>query len=998
MPKKEIENQNKILAACKEKLELVKAINQGHIDGLNLERLQKTFSETQAAQIGKFAQIDQRDSRLGKLPADLKKVNGYIITINREEEKAAADRSAAWFASAGYAKWKAANPEAAAKAEAARALGSESNKPIKRLEVRSGDLYDSKNQYQGKLAWENNQLVWQPHPSKTVEITDPSLARSFFHLEVADPSQTDGKRTVELAVVPNGRQNLVLNPEDMMRKGVEVVVQAMVNANENPNDETIQEAAKYAEIRLRSTYKEDIALLLSNLKHGEYTKANHDFVVDGTTKQIAPALADAKERLKIIGKPIIDTTEIAKTVSGSVQIGNATYEINKGNLRSDGKIIGQFKPGYVLEFQIANPKNPDEPIKKYVDLNETKGALLSIKIGNDPRQHDYIGPDQTVANYGHQAGGLMYVNDFRKQVNEQLARTKEARDSHDNSTSPVILAINEWITGASLQVNYSKLLSGEIGTELNKKEWVSGGISRQLNDNVHTVDRHQAGFNNSLDELLGKFRAGTLDSSELSRAAKHTQLLANAVGVFADSTSSLSQIGQELKDKIQTGLEMAAIQGAVTVATGGLGAIAGSAEIAELGLGGRLLVQTAKIMSSGGGKLITASAVGAATSVAIRENANTDTRIRWENAISGSLEGLANMVGGGELEELAEGASFVTRLAHKGLGAAQEIATAHKGAWLYSIAGNIRTGEEITLSGLALNTATEYLGDLAGGVLTKGMDERSLRHSIVESVISNWTDGTTGSWAEAVAACRGKYGNNYTKTDVAKEMFMSGAWSATAPTALALHAIGKVQHHNQHLAAQKEHLRGIAKSIEQSSWTPQQQLAQRHLDFTGAGLAAALDSEEKPASNTGDKGNSGSNGNGGDNGNSGNKGPQTPSKPNGQQIAGSGNDAGPVAANSQRFYYVQPQGQAEIHHQPLNQTERERVKELDAYVQRQEASAKEESELAALQKRLETTPLDQSERDRVKQLDGYVQRGEATEQDESELAALQKTISNYPLE
>ncbi len=966
--KKEIEKQNKIDAACKEKLDLIKEINKGNVDGISLEKLQEYFSETQAAQIGKFAQIDQRDSRLGELPKDLSQVNGHIITIDREAEKAQADRRAAWFASPQYAAWRAEHPNAPSPAEAER----ESAKPVKRLEVRNGDLYDSKNQYQGKLAWENNQLVWQPHPSKTVEITDPSLARSFFHLEVPDPSQANGKRTVELAVVPNGQRNLILSPEDMIRKGGEVVEQALATANENPNDETVQEAAKYAKIRLRSTYKEDIALLVSNLKHGEYTKANHDFVVDGTTKQIAPALADAKERLKIIGKPIIDTAERAKTVSGSVQIGNATYEINKGNLLSDGQVIGQFKPGYVLEFQIANPKNPDEPIKKYVDLNETNGVLLSIKIGNDPRQHDFIGlgPDQIVPNYGHQAGGLMYANDFRKQVNEQLARTKEARDSHDNPTNPVILAVTDWI---------------------------SGGIGTQLNANVHTVDLCQAGFNKSLDEIFGKFRAGTLDSSELSRVAKYTQTLANAAGIFADSTASLSQIGQELKGKIQTGLEMAAIQGAVTIATGGLGAIAGSAEIAELGLGGRLLVQTAKIMSSGGGKLFTASAVGAATSVAIRENANTNTRIRWDNAISGSLEGLANMVGGGELEELAEGASFVTRLAHKGLGAAQEIATAHKGAWLYSIAGNIRTGEEITLSGLALNTATEYLGDLGGGIFTKGMDERSLGHSIAESVISNWTDGTTGSWAEAVAACRGKYGNNYTNADVAKEMFMSGAWSATAPTALASHAIGKVQHHNQHLAVQKEHLRGIAKSIEQSDWTPQQRLAKKHLEFTANELAAALENEEKLASNTGDKSNSGSNGNGGDNGNNGNKGPQTPSKPNGQQVASSGNDAGPVAANSQRFYYVQPQGQAEIHQEPVNQSERERINELDAYVQRQEASAEDESELAALQKRLAITPLDQSERDRVKRLEAHVQRQEASVQEEGELAALQKRLAITPL-
>ena len=594
-------------------------------------------------------------------------------------------------------------------------------------------------------------------------------------------------------------------------------------------------------------------------------------------------------------------------------------------------------------------------------------------MGNDPTSmhHKFIGlgPGQTVQNYGYQPGGLLYVDEFKRQVNDHLEKAKKSRDSYDDTTSAVILAVSEWI---------------------------SDGRSRQVNEGVHSVETSQKRFNERLDTIFNDFTADKLDNSKLNQAVTYTQILSHSARIFADTTTTLAESGKQLKADIQSGLEMAAIQTAVTVGTGGLGALAGSARLAGMGLGGRLLVQTAKLLSTSGGKMFTASVMGAGTSALIRHTKSTSGEQDFLNAASGGFEGLANIGGAGALGELGKDASLLRRLAFKGAEIARELRTAGKGSVLYSIGGNIRTGEGITLDGLASNTATEYLGDALGALATRRMAPHGFANKLVESIVSNLGDGTTGSWAEATKELREAKGNSYSTFDLMKRMLEKGAWSSFLPaSSVVSHATGKIQHKNEIIAAKKEHLQEVRKAIEQSHETPTQQLARQQAEFSGVQLAAVF----QPAGNG--------------NGNNGHTAAREAGssdhdavKPDTPLIAHSDNQTQPVVAriektskdvenvdstsgdnslssassqvpaNHQRFYYVQQPGEADITQAPLSVVERERLSKLQEYGRRNQTSQQEATELEGLQKRLVVTPLNEGEKTRLAQLQKVVKGGE----------------------
>lgn len=289
---------------------------------------------------------------------------------------------------------------------------------------------------------------------------------------------------------------------------------------------------------------------------------------------------------------------------------------------------------------------------------------------------------------------------------------------------------------------------------------------------------------------------------------------------------------------------------------------------------------------------------------------------------------------------------------------------------MYALGGNVRQGEAITAEGLATNTATEYLGDLLGNIVTRRMAPHGFASKLVESIVSNLGDGTTGSWADATKELREAKGNNYTTLDLMRRMVEKGAWSSFLPaSAVVSHAVGKAQHNNEIVAAKKEQLQEVRRAIEQSSDTPAQQLARKHLDFTGAELAAALQSESTAPE-----------GNGNGNNGSGSKPATEGAKPSATREARSDNQeqtvvasvekpskdtkdttpvsganspssaSTPVPANHQRFYYVQQSGEAEISEAPLSSPERARLSQLSEYEGRGEVSSQEATELEGLQK------------------------------------------------
>ena len=95
----DIKKQEKIHGEAGEQLRFLQQVRKGEVNHQSADRLKHMYTDLQAKDVGKLTQIDQRANRIGNLPENLSKVNGHIITIDREKGKADAERSAAWFAS-----------------------------------------------------------------------------------------------------------------------------------------------------------------------------------------------------------------------------------------------------------------------------------------------------------------------------------------------------------------------------------------------------------------------------------------------------------------------------------------------------------------------------------------------------------------------------------------------------------------------------------------------------------------------------------------------------------------------------------------------------------------------------------------------------------------------------------------------------------------------------------------------------------------------------------
>ena len=184
-------------------------------------------------------------------------------------------------------------------------------------------------------------------------------------------------RKLELVSLPEG----VFDPADMMKKGGEAVAEAIRAANANPEDEVAQHTAKFAEAHYRGTYTDKVSHLIGGIKYGAYHNEDKEFIRKGAASDICPRMIPPKEAPKSIEKPRIDTEAVAKTVNGRLRIGSDLYTIKDGDLKLDGKKVGKFQPGYVAEFDIANPNKPNEPLKKYVDLNRANRVLLDYNDG-----------------------------------------------------------------------------------------------------------------------------------------------------------------------------------------------------------------------------------------------------------------------------------------------------------------------------------------------------------------------------------------------------------------------------------------------------------------------------------------------------------------------------------------------------------------------------------------------------------------------------------------
>ena len=326
---------------------------------------------------------------------------------------------------------------------------------------------------------------------------------------------------------------------------------------------------------------------------------------------------------------------------------------------------------------------------------------------------------------------------------------------------------------------------------------------------------------------------------------------------------------------------------------------------------------------------------------------------------------------------------MVRRIAFKGAEYLRELGNAGKGSLLYTAAGNVRTGEAITLEGLVANTISEFIGDKFGGATTAKMAEHSFAKSLVEGIISNVGDGTTGSWADVVKEFKEKK-LSYSTLDLLGRMVEKGAWSSCVPPGSTVgHTLGKAQRNNEATAAKREQLITTRANLEGPQLTEAQQRAKTEAGFSGVELARALQPQTVNSSE--------GNGQVRDNDQSLPRDAIVQENPddntNNNQLAINDrpsndrpvdqlnrseqerqSDDKPLAPDSQRFYYVQQPSEADIREQPLDNQEREDLTQLQVDAKAGKETPETAAQREKLERRLAVTNLNKNEKARLEQL------------------------------
>ena len=347
---------------------------------------------------------------------------------------------------------------------------------------------------------------------------------------------------------------------------------------------------------------------LNGISINGVTANDINYLTEGPSKHVKAELFKEKhdtDSPKIEVPRLASKADVQAIQSGSLRIGNRTFEIANGNLKVGNSVVGQLGPGYVVNLKGEPP----------INLASENYVLLKFRLRNEQNEHQILGlgRSKTIESFGSKEfveGGLVDVKELYRQAKECSDQAHAGNDAYFNNR-PVVTA--------------------------SAANWAMGDREAVLNSFASSIDRQSKDLHNRMDKLFSDgFDAAKVNNNSINGNIKVTQTLMSSIGSRTGDVTQLAQEGQELQKQFNDAVVMSAI----TVGTMGVGgAVSGAVATARMSM-------VAGAAANIGGS----AAAGALISAGLRHTQRGGWDEAARNARSGAFEGatIASGMAGGQ--------------------------------------------------------------------------------------------------------------------------------------------------------------------------------------------------------------------------------------------------------------------------------------------------------------------------------------------------------------
>ncbi len=543
--------------------------------------------------------------------------------------------------------------------------------------IKEGKIYSPDGKVQvGSIDGPDGKITWaNPSNQLPMNISMKDL-KGVWHLEYPDGKGAQQK----VDWVSTGGDIISLN-DCKRRASLETQYAQAVN-DKHPTEQSKIDLARGQELEKR--FKER----LDNIAGKGIASEDMKFLLEGPTKH---ARAEGlREEVKVpppkIELPAIDEKNV-NTVNGRLRYGNQVYQIINGELHKrtgsgDKEYVkdpgGKLVAGYSIQLDGQQP----------IQLANENRVLMQFTIGSDKQQHNVmgIGPDRVLSNGERVSGGLVTPEELDRQA-------KKAQDDLANNNG-------EYFKSRPWLMERTQISAMVLGRD----EGMLHNYSNQLSEErLHLKQELSRAFTDGFDTK--KF-----DNNRLDGYSAVTQRLMGDIGATGSDGAAL---GQQLKQQHQE-LNDAVVMAAMTVATAGIGSVAGAAfNGARIALWTERGLASARMLRVGASaaEFVADGTAGALISGVGRQSQGGDLNEFSRNAYAGFLEGGLAM-GGGAI------AGKQSQLAFKALSDAGNVS---KGAML-TMKGIYNAGDAF-LQTTAFNTAAAWRDGNSDIIQKLGFDE-----------------------------------------------------------------------------------------------------------------------------------------------------------------------------------------------------------------------------------------------------------------------------------